>query len=1218
MSFPNITLLECNRMQSNQKGSEGDDNAVFTNKMGRVVELDVGDTIEVKSAFINKRGCANPNSIEFKGKTLGVSVKFEETQTATETPTTYVANDRYPEIYFYSDITSNLQVGEFLNDPTNPVPQENNVRQGGLAFRQIYNTEVEKDLVDNEAHLETNFYKNANGENTCMLPRNYFRERLETTYEATTDSPYRQYVESYFNRCNFDVDVIPSAVAGSLFYKKGSISGISEYMPENSYYDGRGFMGMKSRQIYFNAFCPTDYRFFKQATTYKYNSADTTNVEPYEKEQKNTYSFTDNSAPHLRNSEDEFSEFRPKNDNSRFYLFEREYDWLVWPNTPQAEGGYTPPKVPNYTFIDSSNNKVLIDGERWFNYGLDGGANIDGFPQTFRRSRYRSPALFPYVKRSKLNKIQVDKGYSTPQSLAEQITIELQKEDEDSPFISNKKDLDYSTGIRTQFYEPSICADNNFNRTNYSAYFNSDGDTDLTEPAFKWWRNYHNILIKRPGLYEEGTKINTKFGFVGTPAQQLANEDPRDDDSGIGNYIQNSIDVKAPLGNNTTDSIETGWLYTENNLKMLSRLFDEQGKYPELFYDETKGLDHNGAFMNQKLSSDPDQHIEWGTPATIDNSRFLHINRFDLDITNIGSYDGGNVFNILGDDGFVRITTSKTVDGELRKFDTDHRSTAFFFKYDPQFRNINTGGQSTSRLSYGFATKVLKADGYEYIVLHPELVNGLRPDVFALRGGSPPYDNSSNDPLYEQPWDSGGIKGRDGGNNDYTMIGFDYHFTSWGQIFMLTTNGLKPSGYNYDETTQTATFGDQFFYNQGGGLILEQDLTTPENLIDSTIFISENYLGSNNIACKFDAVSNRFGFEFLHRPENEGNTYNAGSTDFINDAKTSDTAVPKQTFPVNPNATDEVLKINKRLFKSNWCADMVPYIEQDGEVDLKVHGTTRGRVDIKPMNINLDPWVIYDSRTGVSINFGKTALIEDNKYLSSQVSSWDNSLLGILGFSFDQFNPKTITSKNNSLARITNRNIRSVYNPSTNAQYLSTDTNLYRMNEYGANFMDTNLPTAIVVELLDSKSYNAEGHDPTKDTVEWLYLPPIVLPGVSVVIEAVNLPRVALFPYMTIRSDIMRPQKYIGGLNSGLSLPVCAVINRINAEKDFIQLEGSDVYTITEPMKFSSITTIITDPDGSLSLLDEGSAVIYKITKSDNISRYNIIEDFKKMLSEKK
>jgi hypothetical protein len=1151
MSFPNITLLECNRMQSDQKGSEGDDNAIFTNKMGKVVELDVGDTIEVKSAFINKRGCANPNSIEFKGKTLGVNVKFTETQTnTTQIPSDafYDVNNRYPEIYYYSDITSNLQVGSNLNTDAHPVPQENNVRQGGLAFRQIFNEEVEKDLVDNEAYFETNFYKNANGENTCMLPRNFFRERIES-YDATTNSPYSVHEESYFNRCNFDVDVVPSTVSGSLFSNKGSYSGISEYLPENSYYDGRGFYGMTDGQAYFNAFCPTDYRFFKQATTYSVAS-DTTNVEPFEKELKPVYSNTDNVAGFLRNSVNEFSEFRPKNDNSRFYLFEREYDWLVWPNTPQANAGsgYTPEKEPNYTFITETGANVVLNAETWFTpSSIDA---VSGFPKRFRRAQLRSPALFPYLKRTKLNKIKVDKGYSTPQSLAEQITIELQKEDEDSPFISNKKLLDYSTGIRTKFYQPSICADNNFNKVNYSTYFSSDG-SDSSEAGFKWWRNYHNILIKRPGLYEEGIKINTRYGYVGTPTQQLANEDPRDDDSGIGNYIQNSISVDSSLGNNTTDSIETGWLYTESNLKMLSKLFDEQGKYPELFYDETKGLDHNAPFMNQFTNTNGGEHIEWGTPATIDNSRFLHINRFDIDITQLSSgYDGGNVFNILGDDGFVRITTSKTIDGELRGFDTDHRSTAFFFKYDPQYRNIDTGGDDSSRLSYGFATKVLKADGYEYIVLHPELVNGLRPDVFALRGGSSPYDNAGNSPTYEQPWVPASIKGRDGGNDDYTIIGWDYHYTSWGNVVMFTTNGLKPSGYNYDETTRAATFGDKFFYNQGGDLGIEEDMT--ESLTLSTIFISENYLGSNNIACKFDAVSNRFGFEFLHRPENQGNSVNAGSTDFINAKKDTDPAVPVRTFPINDNATDEVLKINKRLFKSNWCADMVPYIEQDGEVDIAVNGTTRGRIDIKPMNINLEPWVVYDSRTGVSINFGKTALIESNKYLASQVASWDNSLLGILGFSFDQFNPTTITSKNNSLARITNRNIRSVYNPSTNAQFLPTNTNLFRMNEYGANFMDTNLPTALSVELLDAKSYNAAGGSGSVP-VNWLYLPPIVIGASSVVIEAVNLPRVALFPYMTIRSDVMRPQKYIGGLNSGLSLPVCAVVNRINAEKDFIQ-----------------------------------------------------------------
>ena len=422
-----------------------------------------------------------------------------------------MANDRYPEIYFYSDITSNLQVADGYDDDTYPLPQENNVRQGGLAFRQIYNTEVEKDLVDNEAYLETNFYKNSNGENTCMLPRNYFRERIED-YDADNDSPYSKNSESYFNRCNFDVDVVPSGATPTtpkqLMYNKGSFSGISQYMPENSYYDGRGFMGMKDPATYFNAFSPKDYRFFKQATTYSVDTSTTKpNVEPFQKEQRGVYSNTDNEPKFLRSSLDEFSEFRPKNDNSRFYLFEREYDWLVWPNTPQTDGGYTPPKVPNYNFIDSGNNKVSMNAEKWFDY--DTNSTIPGFPKRFTPSRLRSPALFPYLKRSKLNKIQVDKGYSTPQSLAEQITIELQKEDEDSPFISNKKFLEYSTGIRTQFYEPSICADNNFNKTNFNAFFNDDG-TDKTEPAFKWWRNFHNILIKRPGLYEEGTKINTR------------------------------------------------------------------------------------------------------------------------------------------------------------------------------------------------------------------------------------------------------------------------------------------------------------------------------------------------------------------------------------------------------------------------------------------------------------------------------------------------------------------------------------------------------------------------------------------------------------------------------------------------------------------------------------------------------------------------------------
>jgi len=79
-----------------------------------------------------------------------------------------------------------------------------------------------------------------------------------------------------------------------------------------------------------------------------------------------------------------------------------------------------------------------------------------------------------------------------------------------------------------------------------------------------------------------------------------------------------------------------------------------------------------------------------------------------------------------------------------------------------------------------------------------------------------------------------------------------------------------------------------------------------------------------------------------------------------------------------------------------------------------------------------------------------------------------------------------------------------------------------------------------------------------------------------------------------------------------------AVANHINAEKDYIQLEGSDVFTVTNPMKFSSITTAICDPDGTLSLLDDGSAVIYKITKLDSLAKYDIKEEWLEGLKKNK
>ena len=44
--FADITLLECNRRESTQATSDGVNNALYTNRMGGVISLDTGDTIE--------------------------------------------------------------------------------------------------------------------------------------------------------------------------------------------------------------------------------------------------------------------------------------------------------------------------------------------------------------------------------------------------------------------------------------------------------------------------------------------------------------------------------------------------------------------------------------------------------------------------------------------------------------------------------------------------------------------------------------------------------------------------------------------------------------------------------------------------------------------------------------------------------------------------------------------------------------------------------------------------------------------------------------------------------------------------------------------------------------------------------------------------------------------------------------------------------------------
>lgn len=1384
MSFQNIKLLECNREQSAEKNNNSENNALFTNRLGEVIELNPGDQISLQSAFINKRGTANLNSIEFKGKSLGVTGKFIQTSTAETDPTTYSIDNRYKEVKFYTDYSSNLQTTDDSR------PTQSGVQQGNVAFRQIFNEEIVKNLRDNELHLETVFYKTTNGENYAVMPKNYIRSKLDELdgnvgsgkNQTLSFCTLAQYYDSqYFNRPDHDIDTFlyyventdttpPTKIPYNV-YMKGIMSGVSRYAP-NTYIGMGEQMGIYN---YIDSFCSADYRRVQQIVEYGTYESDSSSHQPgepalttyygqsfdsdggstFDSSQPSTQLYItvasnsdvtsfmpeDGSSPaeisadFRRSHGNYYEDIRAVQENQNFTLFEREYDWLMWRLVPQENptSGNTPITVPHYIFIDLFQQRHEVNSEYWFSNTLpisdaEPTDLPEGFPARFLRSRHRSPALFPYLKRSKVNTITLNKGYSTPQSIAEQITEQLQRQDIDSPYIyektintdSSNKDAPnygnkqqkpaYSTAFQTRFFEPVNCANRHyFSNDNYKNYF-STTDTDFKgEKAFLWWKNFHNMYFKRPDLYEAGTKVNNMYGFVNVETQQ-ANPNERNPGlyesqtneeifSSIGNYIWNTIPAHPTLKNNTTDPIITRWLYTTQNLKNLQNLFDAQGKHPELFFDETKDGSWNYPFMNKTISSEGD--ISYLPNATIENSRFLHINRFNINILDAGDfYNGGNVFNILGDDGFVKLTYGNGESGASeRTFDTDHRAVPFFFKYDPENRNKDTGGTNTEELSYGFATKTTR-NGYDYITLHPELLNGLRADVFNMRGGQQPFTQSDTSNYSDVAvWDTADISGFDEGNNNYTIVGWDRHFTSWGNQAIMETTGQTPVSYDglsiptsigqgipyikpltepggtiskvrvnvagtgFTPGTHTnvevkpfttdpngITPGDPstgtgarftiviasdgsmasgtiekggLHYRVGDSLEVQLPstgvvplatliiLSTETNvLVSDTPIIEMAYAGTNNIACVYDQISNKFGFEYLHMPEFVGNEYDAGATDYI-DSQDAESGSVAYNIPIDDDAGNEVYKINKRLRKMAFCQDMTPYMDMTATIKTNYQAGNPGQTRIDPMNNAFSPWVVYDTKGGVAINFGKSAKIDESISEISQSEAWNNSVLGILGYSYEQFNPEVITARNTYQGRLTNNNINSVYFPTTNSEILTSDSDTYYMNPFGAVLYTNQLPTAVELSISSSSTYNNTGGI----TLPWHFLPSIVKPTKSLKIEGVNLPRVTLNPYMTIRSDLITSKKYFGGKNSGLSLPIIGIVQKINADKDYLETAIGEVFTVTEPMKFSSITTAICDPDGSLSLLDQGSAVIYKIAKNDSIENYSFLEDFKKNLN---
>lgn len=829
-------------------------------------------------------------------------------------------------------------------------------------------------------------------------------------------------------------------------------------------------------------------------------------------------------------------------------IFSGDYKQMAWKtNSNQSFYAYIPKTTAEkYTILarDMTIVDIEYDNNKYLNF--------------FQGRTRNSPAMRKYDIFTTLNTLKVDKGFNSPENIASKITEQLQ---------SNQKPVKHYVGdpgsnpnikrvitetTDTLTYKAINCACiNTFGKTQYEAFLD-DSDTtptDKVKDAVLYEQSFQFIGCKRPELTIAGRKCAEQIETYISPGVET-------DIRYLQQYatIQNTDTIAVGSGD-LTDPIITSWEYTNHNLELLRDLFIAQGKYPELFTDMPQDFktyeDSNGDIQERDLN----------------NLAFLHTNqRTNTKQETIGGQPYYQI--VLGDDGY-------NADNIDKENPVDLYSLPFFFYCDRSKLNQYDTGQSIDFLCYGFATYSDKlADGKRYIVIHPELSGGVR----AWIDGA-------------DPWVSG-----------TQIIGWDSHFSAYSSQFIMLWNGYL----NYDYggildgvngiSSSNNTNGGTRVYNTSGHTT---EFRKYDAFLSTSAMLSKMYVGASNSALSF-LTNGHFSWSYLHEPERQGQPYNAGSNTGTN--------------PILDTAKDEVYKINKKLQKWTWSPDYTPYAPEPSVWEYgpkaQFEGTGMLEYTDQPqsewahppnkeeqsfLNPRLTEFTLTDSMGGVFFNLGDAYTQE----------VWGDSLLGILGFTYEQYNPTEVNTTNNHLSRITYKNIYNVDKwITTNSDVVATEVINYVMNRYNATQYTSQIPTSKWLPV--NAGFGGGGtwsYTIPANTKQ--FTPNIVENTTSIEAPAQELPKKMLQSYYTIRSDIITENKYYGGNDiygrgrgGGIKLPVIAVCNKENGDGDFYFSSGENLqFTITKPITINHITTSIHEPDGNVAQVGDNCCVIYKIQK---------------------
>ena len=384
------------------------------------------------------------------------------------------------------------------------------------------------------------------------------------------------------------------------------------------------------------------------------------------------------------------------------------------------------------------------------------------------------------------------------------------------------------------------------------------------------------------------------------------------------------------------------------------------------------------------------------------------------------------------------------------------------------------------------------------------------------------------------------------GDHSRRFMGYDFHFTAYGNAavglyndMLMDRNNTTLSYLREEKENGDFNSNQRKWYNQ----------------------MNKYYMGANNPKLTYDPTKDRFGFQGLYTSERKGNRDSAGATTALG-------AV---------DGAPQVYKINKRLRRQNYAPGMIPY-SRELNASIYVNGSAP-YISWELPNKAVYPFSVMDSHSGIFINsFGYN---EDN---------WNNGLFKILGFSYDQLQAD-LTSSNIPQIRINTDNIDKLHQVTTEADVIAQDVLLYDENPFGGTMYHPVVrPTQLL--WLDRPAGSTHSNLP--------WFPALSIEAPSNIITAEAVPKQMLRPFYCLRSSLLDDiSAYYGSDDSGILLPTIGIVTKSTDSGDFF-VGGDDslTFTVTKPKVVTSITTAVTDPDGSFSRIDDNSAVIYKIAKN--------------------